>query len=495
MDNENEVKDLVEQSKLIFLKEIIREFQQKQAQYDLAEEFAKTRKNRSLMVSLVVLGMIVLFALGAIGVTLYIQESSRNIAVNISDFEDVNLRDVLDTAKRLEENMRKAQRELADLQREMQDKIQTVNEDADRQLALLQNESLTSSEKDRRIGAVETARQADLAEIEEAYAARIAAKEAEIAAIQEELDQYDTRQVEQAREQEEVLNNQQQLFDIELENTVNYYEERITELTQDYEEKISSLETYREEMVTILNTNHAGEIAFLSESHKNEVAGLNQQHADEVATLISRYNPVITDGRIPSLLDDVVDQQVLSMEELSEYREVLGSEGLFSSAEYRALSRDVYEYNLLVQRLQGIPYINSVDPAVDQIDFRGKKILQQYESFWNKLTDSLEVKNVLVLEQDSEIKQYEYALTHLININAENGYILDARDTDHIMVALAKLRNVSDGTIGYVFRRDDEFIGTVRFQANGKSLSASLIDLASAEKPLEPYDKILVQVQ
>jgi hypothetical protein len=38
------IQDLVEQSKLVFLRELATEFQERQAQYNLEEEFAKTKK-------------------------------------------------------------------------------------------------------------------------------------------------------------------------------------------------------------------------------------------------------------------------------------------------------------------------------------------------------------------------------------------------------------------------------------------------------------------
>ena len=49
--------------------------------------------------------------------------------------------------------------------------------------------------------------------------------------------------------------------------------------------------------------------------------------------------------------------------------------------------------------------------------------------------------------------------------------------------------------MGFVFRRDDESIGKIQFSANNGVVSASLEELASTDRPLQPFDKILIQIQ
>ena len=60
MDNEGKVTDLVEQSKLAFLREALEDFKREQAQYDLGREFANSRKNRSMLVPGVIIGVVLL---------------------------------------------------------------------------------------------------------------------------------------------------------------------------------------------------------------------------------------------------------------------------------------------------------------------------------------------------------------------------------------------------------------------------------------------------
>jgi hypothetical protein len=104
------IQDLVEQSKLVFLRELATEFQERQAQYNLEEEFAKTKRNRSLLVPMVVMGIVLFFVAGAVGITLYIENRSKDVQVGVHAFEDVNLRDVLDAAREHEQERKAARR-------------------------------------------------------------------------------------------------------------------------------------------------------------------------------------------------------------------------------------------------------------------------------------------------------------------------------------------------------------------------------------------------
>ncbi|MEW8119841.1 MAG: hypothetical protein AB2792_21985, partial [Candidatus Thiodiazotropha sp.] len=119
MDNGNEIKPemdskstaLIERSKALFLHDIISEFRNRQQRYDVGEEFAKTKKNRSLLIYAVILGMVAVFSIGVYLLTDYIQKDSKNIIVDIDDFKDVKLQELLDTVKRYESGLQQARRE------------------------------------------------------------------------------------------------------------------------------------------------------------------------------------------------------------------------------------------------------------------------------------------------------------------------------------------------------------------------------------------------
>ena len=480
MDNDNEikkaddveVKDLVEQSKLVFLREVIDDFRRKQALYDAGTEFAKTKKNRSPIVPLVVLGMTLLFVLGAVAVTLYIQEMSKKITVGIQEFEDVNLKDVLDAAKRNEQDMQQAKRELETLNRGMEVEIQTVRDETRRELELIGTERISQDEKNQKIRAANAREARRIDAIQANYNPKVQEKNKAIKAIQAKVDEYDSRQVEKARKQEEVLNNQQRLFKMELDKTTKYYEDRLAALNAKYDKDTTALKDY----------------------HKNYVTALEANHKKEIENLTLKYNPKITDPGVTGLLSAGTNPQLLKEEYPAKYRPLLEKEGI-TVADYQAFQRVTAEYDRVMVELKKIPSINSVPAVVAQLEYRHRVIAKRYDELWIKLSDSLAKKNDLLDSQRSEINQFLYALDSLQKTSRENGYLLDARDPKTIKVYAAKARLLSEGTIGVVFRRDDEYIGKIKFFKKGGEFFASLVELKKPDVPFEPFDKVLIQEQ
>ena len=158
--------DLVEYSKLVFLREIVDEFKRGQQQYDAQEEFARTRKNRSPFVPLTILGLIIVFGGVSFFVTRMIQEQSRSIEINIQDFQDVNLREILDQAERLQNELDQVQRRLDETIRERDNAVQQIERNRDRELNLLQEANITASQRDARAEELRTQAEQDIAEIQ-----------------------------------------------------------------------------------------------------------------------------------------------------------------------------------------------------------------------------------------------------------------------------------------------------------------------------------------
>ncbi len=525
--------DLVAQTKLEFLREVIQDFKRRQSRYDLGHEFAKTKKNRSPLVAVMIVGMIVLFAAGAIGVTAYINQTQGNIQVDIGDFEDVNLRELLDQAQQLEQEMQAAQRRLDSLISERDNRIRSIRQSAEREIELLGARNISQAEINRQAEQIRGQAEQEVAEVENEYADRIAEAEAEIEDVQDRMAQYDSRQLEQAREQERILNNQSRIHEIELENQAAEYKAQIENLTEDYEAQIAELETFAQNLE-----------ANLRQSHTEEIARLEAEHAQDIADLIALYNPTFTAPDILALVNAPSDLQALQGAQLVAFDSALAAEGVISREGYDALANRLSEYMTLIERLREVPYENSVPSTLSQLEYRVVGLIRWYEELWDGLLETVAGRDQIIAQRNNTIAQREatigdleaevqaqirarqqavaeqveereqavadlqaviaqrqaeidrflYALEELTNQNRENGYILDPRNTDNIVVYLDALRQVVDGTIGYVFRRDDEFIGTIRFESDGSRVSASLVELAGDTK-LAPYDKVLVEVQ
>lgn len=73
--------------------------------YSLEDEFAKTRRNRDLKPHLVVLGFILLLIGLTWGTVRYLEHQSKQINIDISDFEDLRLKDALNEAMAVSSNL------------------------------------------------------------------------------------------------------------------------------------------------------------------------------------------------------------------------------------------------------------------------------------------------------------------------------------------------------------------------------------------------------
>ncbi|MFW6214953.1 MAG: hypothetical protein ACOC45_03305 [Alkalispirochaetaceae bacterium] len=489
-DKDPEVKQLVEQSKMLFLRQVMDEFREKQAQYNLEEEFSKTRKNRSAFVPLVVTGIVLVFVAAMVGVTWYIQQSSQDIRISIEEFEDVNLREILDGAGRLQNQLDNAQRRLQNTIAERDDGIQSARADAERQINIVENQDISPGQRNSRIAGIEAEAEAEIEGIREEYASRIEEIREEISSLEDEIAQYDSRQLEQAREQEEVLNNQQRVFELEVEELRQEYEEEIAGLTNNYEARIAELEQYQAEFERTIRQRHA-----------NEIARLREQHNEQIRELVLRFNPTLEGETTATLLNREFSPEVRSKGGIDPYRSLLGDEGAISRSEYADLAQNVDEFARIINRLQEVPFVNAVPVALDQLEFRNLEIISRYEEIWRSLARSVISRDAIIDAREetisgleANIDEFLFALDSLTRQNRENGYILDPRETSDVVVYIDRIRDVADGSRGFVFREDDEYIGTIEFSITEEDIRASVIEVAEGEE-LQPFDKVLIQVQ
>ncbi len=464
--------DRIEKSKLVFLRELADEFRREQAYYDVGREFARTRQNRSFLVPGVVLGLLVLLSAGALALTFNIQRNIDNIRVDIRDFEDVNLREVLDQVKNLETDMQSALREKEALAVERDNRLQVIHADALRRIDLLANENLSEDERLQRVQSIRAREGREVRAVEGEYAPKRAALDKKVNEIQSRRDQYDARQLEQAREREEILNNQRKLFEHQLDQQKQFYESRIAKLVADYQAQIRDLRAF----------------------HETFVSGMRKKHEQETRDLVARYNPVFTDPALRALVEAPLGRSAPPGPGLADYRELLGREGVISRDGYQAIRRKLAEYRLVVGALKKVPYLNSVPPALDQLEARNLELLRELESIWSGLAEVVVAREATIAKQAARIEEFGYAMESLVKANGENGYILDPRDPADMAVFVDRVRDIAPGTLGFVFRRDDLFIGVIRFTEAGERLRAALVRLEGKES-IQPFDKVLIQAQ
>ena len=104
--------------KELFLKNLLSDYEKPQV-YSLEEEFAKTKKNQDNKPYFVFFGFIVLLIGTTVFATHYLEIKAKQISIDISDFEDLRLKETLSAAKENEEELGRKKTELDNKAKEL----------------------------------------------------------------------------------------------------------------------------------------------------------------------------------------------------------------------------------------------------------------------------------------------------------------------------------------------------------------------------------------
>lgn len=494
MDNDRKVNELVEQSKQIFLREAIEEYKKRHEGYDLETEFAKTRKNRTILVPGVILAMLLVFLVGVFAVNFYNEKSTADVELDINEFRDINLREVLESWLQVENNIEETETNLDILVDERDSQIRLAERMEERQLALLEATEIEDDERSERIEEIESDTEELVAGIRDEYDPRIEELEEELSDLQRRKEEeFDPAKVEAALDRREVLEDEGRLQRLEFEQQKEFFLERLTELREAYEEELALHDEYSEELRETLISQHEEEMAQLEEE------------------LTLRYNPDISDKEIVELIETSPPEVPSGRS----YRRVLDRTGTISETEYDALKKRQSEFDQIITRLQDVPYENSIPDALEHLEAREGAVAGEYDRIWNELADSYEnledefAQREQELEEklessearfeeklanrSGELESFEYALREFIVEDRENGFVVDARDETEIHVVIDRIYDIEDGTRGVVFREQEGYVAVISFYEQNDRIRAEVEHVAEGRR-IRPFDRILVQI-
>ena len=255
------------------------------------------------------------------------------------------------------------------------------------------------------------------------------------------------------------------MFELQLQETIDSYESRIATLTDRYEAEIADLERFQTEFERALRA----------------------RRQRETAELTLRYNPDVGGEEIERLLNDTSAAPLRRFDELAPYTPTLDRLGILTPDEYAALRERCRELRELVERLDAVPYRNSVPPILEALDTRLHEVVLSYETIWTGLNEA-------VVQRDALIEDFRFALDELTSENGDTGYILDPRDPDNVIMFIGQIHPVAAGSVAYVFRTDDIYVGMIEFDERDDRLAARVVQTAP-NMELCTFDKVLVQVQ
>ena len=162
---------------------------------------------------------------------------------------------------------------------------------------------------------------------------------------------------------------------------------------------------------------------------------------------------------------------------------------------YAALVDQYEGIEAILERLQQIPFENSVPAALEQLDRRARDVAAGFDEVRIGLEGVVVERNRTIDEQETQIAEFIYALDEFSQINGDIGYILDPRDPDRVTVYINRIHTVVDGSIGYVFRRDDEYIGTIRFFAGEDGRLIARVEETVEDMQVHAFDRVLIEAE
>jgi len=376
MDHDKQVTDLVQGTRDRFLNQPL-QADDRDKGFDLEMEFAKSAKNRSILIPVAVAIFLALLGVGAWIASQFTEQASQKSTVSIGSFEDLKLKEIFDTARKNKKDLETVQAQMdvliqastakvASLQQTGASKadIASVNDSSGAQAKAI------LAETNRQIG------------IEKAnLAAALKPLKAQAEAIQKKIDTYDDRIGQLNKKNQQVLDSQQRLFDLQKQKLTDEFDVRLQAQTDAAAATVARLKSERDDLVSALKA----------------------RHAEEIRKLILKYNPVIVDpvlsGQLTALGTKAAAYPALVLPDR------IATANLLSTDLQTSLASRVEHTHQLLARLKEIPFENSVPPLLNVLDNAIADSLSGYDGYLVPLASALSDQDAIIARQVATIAQ------------------------------------------------------------------------------------------
>lgn len=418
-------------SKELFLKNSLTEYEKPNI-YSLETEFAKTRRNRDFRPYLVFLIFILLLGLSTLAIAHYLEVKSKQISIDISDFEDLRLKEALSAAVETENELNRKNDELNTMRTSYASEISKLKQEIQRKTRNPQEVSNKNQQKNL------LAQQKRLQELERQYDKQIAQKQAEIARLERET----------KTKNGEI--NYRRFYQLELKRQKDLYENKIQELKR-------------------------------SRGQENETS---KQRERELLMELKQYRDVFGDTELLGLSSSVVaGGDTLA---LNAYRKELEQERVLDRSSFRSLRSRTTRLTEIMKKLRAMPGSHPAAPVFKQTNALANSLINDYERLWFSLTDRIASKNAL-------LGAYQAALTvYLKDIHA-SGCIIDPGAKEKMIVFCRKGWEVHEETEVELYRDKNEYIGKIQLIPGNAVTYAQVVELAK-NKSIKLMDWFAVPV-
>jgi ribosomal protein L3 len=436
MENDKQITGRnLEQIKNLFLSEELLAKNARPEVYSLSDEFAKSKKNRNILVYVLIILYIATIGAGAFLLTAIEENKSKRVEVNIAEFRQFNLIELLAEKKENEEKLAKLQQELDQLRTNSLKEIQKLSPRNQQKAIAELNEKMK--------------------QLEESLQRQISVKEESLKALEKSIINEQQRMIKTVQESQSQVKNYQNI------------------------NQMQGAELVR------LNAQHQAEIERLKKEHQLEIDNLKKDNQTLINTLTLRYNPIFTQGEMAAIINSKMGSGATGS--LKKFDKTLLKPSVVNEQDFNQLRKKIQSQKIIIDSLQHVPYTNSVPAALNRLEQISQSIIDDYETLWSNLAEQLNVRN-------SYLSSFEYAFNYLAIIRSESGFVIDARNQNRMDIFIDRVYSVKNGDVAYIFKNDNSPIAKIELNVDRGRITARVKEILRPVK-IEPFDKILLKLE
>ena len=459
MDNDNKI--IIQKPEVeLFLQDDIYAFnREKPKMYDLEKEFANVKKQKKHTILWPLIILFIISVLLTLGITYYIRYQNRQISVNVDVFEDINLRKLLDMVSKIEDQIEDTKDQKINAEKQRTLEIDSLAAEKEAELITVESLPISAKEKESRRAEIEARYENTIADITTKYDNEIALLDLTLTDLQDQLNAYDSANIERAQQQQAAIDSQRQLFEIEKQQLTESYETTINDL----QTQLSALQSEENSMRVRITEEIAGQ-------YQAQYAALEKSYNDQLAALDARLrelDPTVEDEKYVEILKraNIVQPQPEVVEDTStvvDSEQVETVEGLLEGENPENPTEVENPAEVIAENPTEMPLENAeVVSLVEEIPPKEVLSLQQRLETINDIPDSLKepYENLLVLSSD-----YEMATELLLSVPQEN-------DIPQYVLALEKINaETNNQLLDLYFQLSEEYSQNQLYREQNKNL-------------------------
>ena len=474
MDNDNKINISKPEVKLFLGDKIVPADLSSTSTYDIEKEFEKAKANRSYKVMLILVGMGIFVVLFSIFFSKYVKVQNEKMKVSVESFDDLNLRRLLDSVSRIENEISLAMAEKKQIDDTYKESISSAEQFRDADLHTLQYMNLSKYEFSKQRQAIIDSCEHKKALIKATYDEDTEYIDAKIKELTDQLAAMDSANLERAQQMQSEIDSQRQVFEIEKRQLVDEYETNIETLK-------SQLATQKEEAYKERNK----AIDTVAARYKKEIASLK-------ATIAS-LDPVLSDAKAAAIVDEANKLENSAPQFLSPIAEK------FELAEndvllLAAIDGKLANFDYLAGVIEAQPHKNSLASFARARNFILHSFADDTAALLTSILSARTEAEENAVELGAVVHSYEFYLESQLKESGDFGCVVDPRNKNEIVVYVSPVyKETIEDTPAYVYRKANELIGEVVLKKQGNKIVAVPQNSRVGSK-IKVGDRVLIDV-